>query len=113
NQGVPQAPDAGGAPPWAGSSRRSLSAVGAAVERTSFRAGVPVAGVQRLSRRTFSPTSPNFYPAPVGVLPVPKLHSLIAIEVNAQFRVIIFRKLEPKRVDSLPVRCQYDQMIRL
>jgi hypothetical protein len=53
--------------------------------------------------RDLLPASPNFYPAPVGVLPVPKLHSLIAIEVNAQFRVIIFRKLEPERLDSLPV----------
>jgi hypothetical protein len=60
-----------------------------------------------------SPTSPNFYPAPVGVLPVPELHSLIAIEVNAQFRVIILRKLKPERLDSLPVRCKYDQMIRV
>jgi len=60
-----------------------------------------------------SPTSPNFYPAPVGVLPVPELHSLIAIEVNAQFRVIVLRKLKPERLDSLPVRCQYDQMVRV
>jgi hypothetical protein len=41
-----------------------------------------------------SPTSPNSYPAPVGIPPVPELHSLIAIEINAQFRLIIFGKLE-------------------
>jgi hypothetical protein len=40
------------------------------------------------------PTSPNFYPAPVGVLLISELHSLIAIEINARFRIILFGKIE-------------------
>jgi hypothetical protein len=38
---------------------------------------------------------------------------LIAIEVNAQLRIIIFGEFESERLDSLPVGCQYAQMIRL
>ena len=37
------------------------------------------------------------------LLLVPELDSLIAVEVNAQFRVIIFGELKPERLDSLPV----------
>jgi hypothetical protein len=36
-----------------------------------------------------TPTSPSFHPAPIGVLLVSELHPLIAIEVNAQSRIII------------------------
>jgi hypothetical protein len=54
-----------------------------------------------------------FYPAPVGVLLVPELHSLVAIEINAQLRVIILGKLEPERLDSFPVRSKDYQVILL
>jgi hypothetical protein len=47
--------------------------------------------------------TPNFHAAPIGVLLVTELHSLIAIVVNTQSGIIIFGKLEPKRLDSLNV----------
>jgi hypothetical protein len=60
-----------------------------------------------------SPAGPNFYPAPICVLLVAELHSLIAVEVNAQARAIVFEERKPERLNSLPVGCQYDQMLLL
>jgi hypothetical protein len=53
--------------------------------------------------RDLSPTSPSFRLAPKCILPVPQLHSLIAIEINAESRIIVFGEFEPERLDSLAV----------
>jgi hypothetical protein len=41
-----------------------------------------------------SPTSPTFRLAPEGSLPVPHLHPLIAIEVDAELCIVFFGKFE-------------------
>jgi hypothetical protein len=41
-----------------------------------------------------TPTNSRFYPAPVGILFVPELHALIAIEVDTCSRIVILGKFK-------------------
>ncbi len=60
-----------------------------------------------------SPTIPVLGFTPKGVRSIPKLHSLVAVKIDAEPLVILSGELEAEGLDSLTIGCKYHKMLLL